>query len=82
MDPEPWNLYALFVGPASGLAVGGLLGSRAPTARGARIAIGALLGAALLAAVGGSAFLFLGGPGDGLARFEGKNFVIGAIVGG
>jgi hypothetical protein len=50
--------------------------------RGARIAFGALLGVALLAVVGGFAFLFLGGPGDGLARYEGKNFVIGATVGG
>ena len=82
-DPEPWNLYALFVGLGVGLVLGGLLGSRAALmARGARTAFGALLGAALLAAVGGSAFLFLGGAGDGLARFEGKNFVIEAIVGG
>ena len=50
-------------------------------ARSPRIVFGAVIGALLLAAIGGTAFLFLGGPGDGLARFEGKNFVIGAIVG-
>lgn len=82
-DPEPWNLSALFVGLGAGLVLGGLLGSRAALmARGARAVFGALVGAPLLAVVGGSAFLFLGGPGGGLARFEGRNFVIGAIVGG
>ena len=83
IDPEPWNLYALFVGPAAGLVVGGLLGSRLPgMARGARIICGALVVAALLALAAGSAFLFLGGSGGGLARFQGRNFAIGAIVGG
>ena len=48
----------------------------------ARAVFGAVLGASFLAAIGGTAFLFLGGPGGGLARFQGKNFVIGAIVGG
>jgi hypothetical protein len=43
---------------------------------------GAVLGALLLAAIGGTAFLFLGGPSEGFARFQGKNFVIGAVVGG
>jgi hypothetical protein len=83
-DPEAtWSLLALFVIPAAGLVLGGLLGSRAAgMARSARIVVGAVLGAALLAAIGGSAFLFLGGSGGGLARFQGKNFVIGAIVGG
>jgi len=44
--------------------------------------LGALLGALLLAAIGGTAFLFLGGPSEGFARFQGKNLVIGAVVGG
>jgi hypothetical protein len=83
MDPEPWNLYALFVSPAVGLVVGGVLGSRVPgMARGARAFFGALVVAALLALAVGAAFLFLGGSGGGLARFQGKNFLIGAIVGG
>lgn len=78
-----WSLLALFVIPAVGLVLGGQLGSRAAemTAT-ARIVLGAVLGAALLAAIGGFAFLFLGGSGGGLARFQGKNFVIGAVVGG
>jgi large exoprotein involved in heme utilization and adhesion len=50
--------------------------------RTARVVFGALTLAALVAAVGGFAFLFLGGPSEGLARFQGRNFVIGAIVGG
>jgi hypothetical protein len=83
IDPEPWNLYGLFVGTAVGLVVGGVLGSRVPDmARGARTSFGALVLAALLALVGGAALLFLGGSGGGLARFQGRNFVIGAIVGG
>ena len=82
-DPEPWNLYALYVGPALGLVVGGVLGSRVPVmARPARISFGALVVGGLLAFVAGWAFLFLGGSGGGLARFQGKNFGIGAIVGG
>jgi hypothetical protein len=78
-----WSLLALFVIPVVGLVLGGLLGSRAAgMTRSARIALAAVLGGALLAAIGGFAFLFLGGSGGGLARFQGKNFVIGAIVGG
>lgn len=84
MAPDAtWSLLALFVIPAVGLVLGGLLGSRAAgMTRSAGIVVGAVLGSALLAAIGGSAFLFLGGSGGGLARFQGKNFVIGAIVGG
>ena len=83
VDPERWNLYALFVGPPLGLVAGGLLGSRVPRmARPARIVSGALVGEGLLSVIGGTAFLFLGGPSEGFARFEGKNFVIGAVVGG
>jgi hypothetical protein len=82
-DPEPGNHYALYVGPALGLVVGGVLGSRIPVmARPARISFGALVVGGLLAFVAGWAFLFLGGSGGGLARFQGKNFGIGAIVGG
>lgn len=50
--------------------------------RSTRIVLGAVLGALLLAAIGGTALLFLGGPSEGFARFQGKNFVIGAVVGG
>ncbi len=78
-----WSLLALFVIPAVGLVLGGQLGSRAAEmTTTARTVFGAVLGASFLAAIGGSAFLFLGGSGGGLARFQGKNFVIGAIVGG
>ncbi len=52
------------------------------SARPSRIVFGAVIGALLLAAIGGTAFLFLGGPSEGFARFQGKNFVIGAVVGG
>ena len=84
MAPDAtWSLLALFVIPAVGLVLGGQLGSRAPRmATTTRAVFGAVLGASFLAAIGGSAFLFLGGSGGGLARFQGKNFVIGAIVGG
>ena len=79
-DPDAsWSLLALFVIPAVGLILGGLLGSRAAgMTRSVRI----VLGASFLAAIGGTAFLFLGGSGGGLARFQGKNFVLGAVVGG
>lgn len=78
-----WSLYTLILIPAVGLVIGGLLGARAPSMpTTTRIVFGAVLGASSLVAIGGSAFLFLGGSGGGLARFQGKNFVIGAIVGG
>jgi hypothetical protein len=81
-DTELWSVYALFVGPAIGLVIGGVVGSRIPgLARRARIAFGALALGALIAFVAGWAFLFLGGSGGGLARFQGKNFAIGAVVG-
>lgn len=84
IDPHAsWSLLALFVIPAVGLVLGGLLGSRVTgMTRSARIATGAVLGTALLAAIGGTGFLFLGGPSEGFARFQGRNFVIGAVVGG
>jgi hypothetical protein len=84
MAPEAtWSLYTLFLIPAAGLVVGGLLGVRAPSMpTTTRIVFGAVLGVSFLAATGGSAFLFLGGSGSGLARFQGKNFAIGAVVGG
>ena len=50
--------------------------------RSSRIVFGAVIGALLIAAIGGTAFLFLGGPSEGFARFQGKNFAIGAVVGG
>jgi hypothetical protein len=84
-DPEATlSLFTLFLIPAAGLVIGGLVGSRAPRmATTTRAVFGAVLGASFLAAIGGTAFLlFLGGSGGGLARFQGKNFVIGAIVGG
>lgn len=81
-DTELWSVYALFVGPAIGLVIGGVVGSRVPgLARRARFAFGALALGALIAFVAGWAFLFLGGSGGGLARFQGKNFAIGAVVG-
>jgi hypothetical protein len=59
------------------------VGSRAPRmATTTRTVLGAVLGASFLAAISGTAFLFLGGSGGGLARFQGKNFAIGAVVGG
>lgn len=84
MTPEAtWSLSTLFLIPAVGLVIGGLLGSRAPgMPTTSRMVFGAVFGASLLAAIAGIAFLFLGGSGGGLARFQGKNFVIGAIVGG
>ena len=82
-DTELWTVYALFVGPAIGLVIGGVVGARVPgMARQVRIAFGALALGALIAFVAGWAFLFLGGSGGGLARFQGKNFGIGAFVGG
>ena len=75
--------FWMIVGGAPGLVVGGLLGSRVlGMAPRARIALGAIEGAVLLATVGGFGFLFLG-----LASPEGafhglRNFTLGAIVGG
>ncbi len=78
-----WGYFWMIVGGAPGLVLGGLLGSRAlGMAPRARIALGAIGGAVLLATVGGFGFLFLG-----LASPEGafhglRNFTLGAIVGG
>ena len=81
-DPEHWAPYWLMVGPLVGLVLGGFLGSRAlGMARPVRASVGALCGAAIFATVGGFLFLFGGGSG-GFASYQGRNFVIGAIVGG
>lgn len=78
-----WGYFWLIVGGAPGLVVGGLLGSRAPgMATRARIALGAIGGAVLLAPVGGFGFLFLE-LGSSEGAFHGlRNFTLGAIVGG
>ena len=64
VTPQPfrgaWGYFWMIVGGAPGLVVGGLLGSRAPgMAPRARIALGAIGGAVLLATVGGFGLLFV-----------------------
>ena len=78
-----WADFWMVVGAAPGLVAGGYLGSRAlGMSPRARIALGAIGGAVLLAPVGGFGFLFVGlGSPEGIVHGL-KNFVIGAIVGG
>ena len=85
MAPDAiWSLYTPPLIPVVGLVAGGLLGSRA--LRGwprppvpSSVPSSAPRSLPRSAAVRSSSS---GGPEAGLARFQGKNFVIGAIVGG
>ncbi len=78
----PWGVYAIVVGAPVGLVLGGLVGSRA---RGmwprARIALGAIGGAVLLATAGGFAFLSVDVTSPEGPMHPMRNFVLGAIVG-
>jgi hypothetical protein len=79
---DQWGVVWLIASGGAGLVLGGFLGSFVPQmSRGTRTAFAALCGGGVAATVGGLAVLFLGGS-EAREFHAGRQFVIGAIVGG
>jgi MFS family permease len=79
---DRWGLVWLIASGGAGIVLGGFLGSFVPRmSRETRTAFAALCGGGVAATVGGLAMLFLGGS-EARESHGGRQFVIGAIVGG
>jgi hypothetical protein len=79
---DRWGVVWLIASGWAGLVLGGFLGSFVPRmSRGTRTAFAALSGGGVAATVGGLAMFYLGGS-EARESHGGRQFVIGAIVGG
>jgi hypothetical protein len=79
---DRWDVVWLIAIGGAGLVLGGVLGSVVPRmSGGTRTAFAALCGGGVAATVGGLAVLFLGSS-EARESHGGRQFVIGAIVGG
>jgi MFS family permease len=77
-----WGLYWLIGCGMVGLVLGGILGGVLPRmTRAGRTAFGALFGGGIVGTLGGFALLLVGGS-EARELHGGRQFVIGAVVGG